>query len=362
MMAFRRTWLLRLIHGAASLAAAAIGFAFVWFLEPEILPRPELPYIVREKAAHFAAHGNDYDAVFLGSSRVQCHVMPELFDRLMAENGAPMKSFNFGVLNLYPPENDYVLDLILARPHARLRWVFVEVDFLNTAVSNGEEGTLRGIYWHDWARLALLYRCMALTRDAGFRGFRRDAWDAIERGRNFLEQTHMFYERSVNLGRGSHLLEDWLFRIPPAGMDWGVLGKAGDGWSPAIPTPHTLARQQSGELGEELRLRRAKPPMKDEGGAASQSVLAGLLSKIAAAGATPVILLPPRVRRTYYYPAPALAARYPVIDLCIPARFPDLYREDLRIDGSHMNAAGAEVFTRILVEQFLPTAGLKRPY
>jgi hypothetical protein len=361
MIAFRQALPLRLVHGLASLATAAIGFAIVWFSEPGILPRPELPNIVREKTAWFAAHGNECDAVFVGSSRVQCHVMPELFDRLMAENGAPMKTFNFGILNLYPPENDYVLDLILAQPHARLRWVFLEVDFVDTAVSSGEEGTLRGVYWHDWKRLSLLYRCLALTRHAGFRGFRRDAWDAVERGRNFLDQTHMFFERTFNLGRGSHLLEGWLFRIPPAGMDWGVVGKAGDGWSPALATPHTLAQQQSGQLREELRLRTVKPPMRDVGAAAGQSVLAGTLSKIVAAGATPVILLPPRVRRTYYYPGPALAARYPVIDLCIPARFPDLYREDLRIDGSHLNPEGAELFTRILAEQFLSVPGVRRP-
>ena len=359
MNAFWHALFLRLTRWSGAFTASAMGFVIVLAFESGILPPLELPHIVAEKTAHLAAHGNDYDAIFLGSSRVQNHIMPELFDRLVAENGAPMKSFNFGVYNLYAPEDDYVLDLILAQPHARLRWVFVEVDFLDTSVPNGEAGTLRGLYWHDWPRLSLLCRCLFLTKEAGFRGFRRHGPDAIERGRSFLEHAQIFCQRSVNLGRGSQLLERWLFRSPPSALDWASLGKSRDGWSPAVPTPSTLADQQSGELGKILKKRMTNPPVKDEADPARQSVLAGMLSKIAAAGATPVILLPPRVRQRYYYPNPALAARYPVVDLCVPARFPDLYREDLRIDGSHLNAEGAEVFTRILVEQFLPTAGLR---
>ena len=48
------------------------------------LPFPEIP-LVRDKIEYLARHGDDYDVLFLGSSRVHCQIMPSIFDRIAGE-------------------------------------------------------------------------------------------------------------------------------------------------------------------------------------------------------------------------------------------------------------------------------------
>lgn len=333
-----------------TLLGASAGLAIASGLAAHILPSPDLPHIVREKIAHLSEHGDEYDAIFLGSSRIQNHVIPALFDRIVAETGTPIRSFNFGISAMHPPEDDYVLDLILAQPHARLRWVFVEIDFLETSVQADESGTLRGLYWHDWPRLAVLCHRLGVSRQ---KGMRRNIRDAFERAHDFLDHLQLFCGRSANVGRGAQALDRWLDRTPPAPMDWNSLGPDHDGWLPAIPKEENIIDKQSGRLGSFLRERILDPPRKDESDRTSQKILAAFLNKIVQAGATPVIVIPPRTRQSYYYPGSEIAARFPIIELCDPARFPELYQEEFRVDRSHFDKDGARIFTRMMAEQFI---------
>jgi hypothetical protein len=332
--------------------AAIVSFVVVSSLAAHFLPPPELPHVVREKAAYLSKHGDDYDAIFLGSSRIQNHVMIGQFDQYMAAAGMPMKSFNFGISGMHSPEDEYVLDVILARPHARLGWIFVEADFLQTEVQTDQSGTLRGLYWHDWPRFLLLCQCLSIARE---KGFRRSMKDAFSRWSDFLDHAHLFGQKCTNTGRGGQVLGKWLFQTPTAPMDWDSLGKGRDGWEPAIAKEKNVADRHSGRLRGILKERIVTPPSRDATDDGSQMALASLLEKIVRSGARPVILIPPRARESYFYPAPQLARRFPVIDLCNPAKFPDLYREDLRVDLSHLNEAGAEIFTRLTAEQFIET-------
>ena len=137
--------------------------------------------------------------------------MPALFDRLTAEGGLPMKSFNAGVSSMHTPEDGWYLEQILARKPARLRWVFLEIDFFDTA-------------------------------------------------------------------------------------------------------------------------------------------------QILRAGATPILVMPPRTRVLYFVPSAENAGLAPVVDLCRPAQYPELYDLRYRVDTSHFNVAGTEVFTRLAAARFLEIA------
>jgi len=336
-----------------TLAAASAGFIIACVVGARLLPAPDLPSVVREKIARLSTEGDQYDAIFLGSSRIQNHVMPALFDDLVARGGIHMKSFNFGIASMHAPEDDYVLDLILAQPHARLRWVFVEIDFFRTEMQPDQAGTLRGQYWHDLPRIELLCRRLFLTTESGLR---RNIRDAFRRWNDFLDHGLLFCKRSANIGRGAQLIERHLFRADQNPMNWRVLGDSADGWTPVIPNESDIAERQSGRLGKILQKRIANPPARDEADSASQSILASLLAKIVKTGAMPVIVIPPRIRHYYLYPAPDIAARFPTIDLCDPVRYPELYREDLHVDGTHLNREGAVVFTRELAGAFLDAA------
>ena len=74
------------------------------------------------------------------------------------------KSFNAGVHGMAVPEDAWMLEQILASRPARLRWVFLEIDFFQTAIKDGEKGTLRSVAWHDWPRFwSLCRRLTAMT-------------------------------------------------------------------------------------------------------------------------------------------------------------------------------------------------------
>ena len=66
--------------------------------------------------------------------------------------------------------------------------------------------------------------------------------------------------------------------------------------------------------------------------------------------------MPPRTQGNYFVPSAENARRAFVVDLCSPVKFPELYELRYRVDSSHLNPDGAQVFTRILAERFLEFA------
>ena len=328
--------------------ACLAGFALTAALARHALPLAELPSTVREKLTHLAAHGDEYDAIFVGSSRMQNHIMPALFDRLAGTRGLPIKSFNAGVAGMHTPEDAWMLEAILARRPARLRWVFLEIDFFPTEMKEDQKGTLRGVYWHDWPRFWQVCRRLTVGKKAGFRD---QAADFFERGRDLVDHLSAFGEHSSQFGRGAAFFDGWRHPAEPAPMRWEKLGENGDGWT---PTTHTEVRDDrtlelldvSGGKGKRTM---PKPEHADR---VTQAVLGESIAKIIRAGAIPILVIPPRARSVYFVPSAENARRASVINLCDPVKYPELYELKYRVDTSHLNAAGAEVFTRILADRF----------
>ncbi len=335
------------------LAAWALGLALSARLASMGLPPAELPSTVREKLAHLAAHGGEYDAIFVGSSRIQNHLMPALFDRLTAEGGKPVKSFNAGVSSMHTPEDGWFLEQILARKPARLRWVFLEIDFFEPGLQDGQAGTQRGVPWHDWTRFRQLCRRLAvMTTNLSTRD---EIADFFERQRDFIDHLATFGQRQTQLGRGAQLFDRWRFAETPEPMHWENLGENGDGFVPA----------KSGRGGEEkhparlasvLAARKKEPPAPSTADRVSQAVLGEAIAQIRRAGAVPILVMPPRTRVFYFVPSAENARHALVIDLCRPAEFPALYDARYRVDTSHFTAEGAELFTRLVAGRFLEIA------
>ncbi|PYL65067.1 MAG: hypothetical protein DMF20_09405 [Verrucomicrobia bacterium] len=61
-----------------------------------ILPFPEIDGGVSQKFRFFAAHKDEFDTLFIGSSRIYFQISPAIFDRVTGESGLPTHSFNFG--------------------------------------------------------------------------------------------------------------------------------------------------------------------------------------------------------------------------------------------------------------------------
>ena len=123
-----------------------------------ILPFPEIDGGVSQKFRFFAAHKDEFDTLFIGSSRVYFQISPAIFDRVTRESGLPTHSFNFGIGGMYLPESAYLLEQILNLKPRNLRWVFIEYDEVQTKWSPENQTSRRALYWADWKRVSLLLR------------------------------------------------------------------------------------------------------------------------------------------------------------------------------------------------------------
>jgi len=325
------------------------------------LPFPEVS-TVREKIEHLARHGDDYEILFVGSSHVQFQIMPTIFDRVAGMNGVAVKSFNAGIPAMVSPEDSYVLEEMLRRPHGRLRWVFVELSCLGTQVWG--ENTSRFAYWHDTARLTLL--AQRLRREA--RGKRSrlakdptatifDRWSVWTTtvGRLY-GHARAWLIRGANLSRGSEVLSRGL-QLPGWEEDLrGSLGENGDGWVWAgrrlqQMTPE-MRKQYDGEYAERL----ANPAVKDRADAVCQSALERIVTAITRAGARPVFLVPPTTAGRNFYPTEERERELTILDFSDVRQNAKLFLPENRMDLGHVNTAGAEIFTEDLARRFVELA------
>src|SRR6266496_289050 len=123
-----------------------------------ILPFPAIDGGVSQKLRFFAVHKDEFDTLFIGSSRIYFQISPAIFDRVMREEGIPTRSFNFGIGGMYLPESAYVLEQLLNTKPRNLKWVFIEYDELQTKWAFENQTSRRALYWADWKRTSLLLR------------------------------------------------------------------------------------------------------------------------------------------------------------------------------------------------------------
>jgi len=344
----------RALRSFGLVAILAGAFMSTCVLLDRLLPARDLPSVVREKMAHLVAHGNDYEAFFLGSSRVQSHVIPAIFDRDLAAQGQTMSSFNAGVAGMYPPEDAWMLDQILRLKTAHLRWVFLELQTLETTLPRTNRDTLQLLSWHDWPRFSLL--CERLVTTRARRHWRDRLDEASSRWPDFFDHTLLFARYFTNLGRGSTLLRRWAFAESAPPENWTLLGRDRDGF---LPAAHVPSGEELAALDKDLEKRRQRPPVMESADPVTRKALGMMIAKIQRAGATPILIVPPTARGTYFAPDPKSSEGIVVLDFCNPKKYPELYETKYRVDPSHLNAAGAEIFTHLLAAEFVKAVSNK---
>ena len=152
--------------------------------------------IITAKAEAFRRTSEEYDTVFLGTSRTYRWFIPSDFDAEMAKVGVPTSSFNMGVPGASFFELHYVLrDCIERAPN--LKRVLFEYQELMPQIDPLNSYKPRMVYWHDAAETAL-----AMETAVRLRG-RRDA------GRGYVEDP-----------RSAHALTGVAFRTWPD--DWRI--------------------------------------------------------------------------------------------------------------------------------------------
>jgi hypothetical protein len=314
-----------------------------------LLP-PSLPEGVAEKLEFFAKHKDEFDTIFLGSSRFYYAISPENFDQITRDNGIPTRAFNFGIDGMNPPETFYVLDQILKTEPRSLKWLFVEVDNIETKSHLKILGTQRLLYWHDWQRTALTLR-KTLNPRPSTKWYQRlnRLWTAR---RELILHLGLFEKHFTNVGRavdffsalteGRGLKSDFL------------LGPKGDGYRLAgTAMAPERAEHFRRKLAEEVSASRTEfiDPY-------AESAYRDCAARIRQLGAEPIFVVAPSIfqspLRFRESPPPA-----PMLVFNDARTYPQLYDTKVRVDDQHLTNEGAAEFTRLLALDFVRHA--RRP-
>jgi hypothetical protein len=316
-----------------------------WALQ--IVRKPHEIMTVTPKVNYMTERGDEFDVVFIGSSRTYRQVLPEIFDRTMTEAGLPVRSFNLGVDGMRPPEDTYVLEQALAARRKPVKWVFLESNVLRIEPRDEDRDTDRVMYWHDWPRYKVIVQ-RAFFSDPKKRDF-DGRWREIKKAwPDFADHTRYFFQRATALGSGHDAFDDWLFRRPPPKPAAWALGTRKDGYSPAsVPeqmSPDVLAAYEK-ELAESM----VEPPKPVTGDRATLADLAIKRKLVEKHGGKLVLFVAPFAANSVFVPK----GPENVLDFSDPKRFPELYEPRHRADRGHVNTAGARIFTELLAREFL---------
>jgi hypothetical protein len=330
---------LRTVICAGSFVLGWLGFAS---LGGSILPPPHLP-VLSEKRAHFLAHAGDYDAVFIGSSRVYRGIVPQVFDSALRARGHAMRSFNFAMEAVWPPESLYrVRDFLRLR--SRVRWVFIELLPVNPRISPENAKTLRSIYWHDWRHTLLAWREIAA----------QEAFSSAEKCSWFILHAELFLRGMSHLSQGAAWLEPRLRpELEKAARKEFALNTPWLGADGFVPEPDT---PMAPEIAAAFRIQVAGYAQNLEPLALPEHLrkeLRDLVAAVRAAGAEPIFFITPSTTRPENFAdLRGQGVDAELITFKDPARYPALYDPAQHFDGPHLNERGARELSRLLAEEF----------
>ncbi|HYR58776.1 MAG TPA: hypothetical protein VEO95_09115 [Chthoniobacteraceae bacterium] len=334
-----------LFAGGMALGCAAIGL---------VLPVPNVPQ-VKEKIDWFRAHRGEYTALFLGTSRVRRHIIPSLFDRLAAERGMEMRSFNLGVDTLMAPEDGYVLDLALAARPPKLRYVFIELSFFRANFLGQAPDTIRAAYWHDCERTRTVW-CHLIDNDLRnikpLRKRKENRWstwlaDIGEWASLVTEHGRLFLERGTNFGRVA-VLWPAVAGLRSPSHPLAPLGPGLDGFIPS-PADTVVRGDAVAAYEQEISKLKSGGPRERPLDPVPEANLERMCERIRRHGAEPILLIAPSQSGYTSRPRREVA---PVLDFSDPQQWPELFDVRYRADAGHLNTAGAEIFTRALAGKF----------
>ena len=314
-----------------------------------LLP-PSIPEGVAEKLEFFAKNKDEFDTIFLGSSRFYYAVSPEAFDNITRENGVPTRSFNFGIDGMNPPENFYVLDQILKTEPRGLKWIVLEIDNIETKSHLKILGTQRLLYWHDWRRTALTLR-KALNPRPDTKWYQRlnRLWSAR---RELILHLGLFEKQFTNVGRVADFFSSHTETRAPESVP--KLGSKGDGYRLA-------GRAMTPERAEDFRRKLAEEisaPGHEFIDPYAEGAYRDCAARIRQLGAAPIFVVAPSIfqspLRFRESPPPA-----PMLVFNDAKTYPQLFDPKVRVDEQHLTNEGAAEFTRLLALEFVRHA--RRP-
>ena len=344
-----------LIRGVTNSVIGVAAFLITCIGLRALLPFPEIDGGVSQKFRFFATHKDEFDTLFIGSSRVYFQISPAIFDRVTRESGLPTRSFNFGIGGMYLPETSYLLEQILDLKPRNLKWVFIEYDELQTKWSPENQTSRRALYWADWKRVSLLWRKLTdAGTDAFWRPNREKLRDIVlgqgdeENTRGLLTFYVTQFERNyTNVSRAADVPNHFLSRDTKERRA-RYLGVGDDGYIPrgGGMSPSQAAAYERA-LASAMAQTDSRPPSAYTAHAYRQCA-----QEVRSIRAAPIFLITPSTTEINVA-AEGTGLTGVVMAFNNPQAYPNLFRSSVRRDAQHLTKAGAEEFTRIVATNFV---------
>lgn len=325
-----------------------------------LLPFPKVPE-VSPKLRFFKFHKDEFDTVFIGSSHIYRHVVPETFDRSAASAGVPTHSFNFGLPGMHPPESFYILDQILREKPSRLKWVFVELEEVYPLSRRAREsaprhrtraarqmdenpGTRRFLSWHNPALTWMAVRKSVNVE--GGRGWWKKAWSVLRLKTVRLHLATCF-KNLANIGAAQDFEEIATTNSTESEAEQNQLAQQ-RGFD---PLPGKMPPDDFPRYRDEIAKHAAKsePRLLDP---ISQAAYRELAQRIRHHGANVVFIVPPLVDQSELRFRDEAGGGAPILAFNNGTLYPALYDPHVHADQEHLTLEGAQTFTRSLAEKF----------
>ena len=229
-------------------------------------------------------HKDNFDIVFVGSSRVFHGLSPRIFDQAARANGQRWRSFNLGMDKMGMAQSMAIIRELVATGPRHLKYVFFELEPGTGTLAGGQNRPVQ----------------LAAPSQPSGSGLGPDGDGFYPMNRPMSPAVESFYQERLAAVRAN----------------------------PAPRQPNELVRAELGRFYEEM----------------------------AAKNIQVIFLVAPSLRAAHGsgVNAPPGSPLFSFDDL---VRYAPLYDEENRMDAEHLNARGAEIFSRTLAQEFLAKAG-----
>lgn len=331
---------------------AIFSFLITTYLFHQIVPDSIIPKnidFIGPKYAHYQAHKNDYDTLFLGSSRVLNHINPDVVDQAAKAEGLKINSYNFGVPALREIHTYILLRDILKDAPDSLKWVFIEIslDRGYEPISNARTG--RSIYWHNFSNTKIAI-------DYIFNSEETLLSKAALAGSHILP---LIYQK-FNLGAFFKKIVPVDFSDANAKED-KRLYQANDGFLGIGDNEYDETRQSflanPSDYKKEVKslishhetgLKVDEPLPKNK-----RVLIEKILETVDAAGAVPIFIVPPTLHTADDLHQAYKESTIPtLLAYNDPSKYPQFYGIENRHDAEHLNMRTAHAFSRELAKDF----------
>ncbi len=321
---------------SATFAVIASGFSLILRQQA---PIPDMN-VLSPKLAAYQAHADQYDTVFLGTSRTFYHIVPDEVEAAAESAGCPRPNvFNFGVFGLTGAEQDWLVDQVLDAGQGTLRTLVIE-DPLPEARSLDNATNERARFFHGPSEYGSTVESItSFPESAPKQVFRLGIFGA-----------GVAYDLS-GVGRAASV-----FFPAPETPDPFKLDMEFDGFEVlgSRPTPDIEARRKDFlDHPDTLDVAMARYGVaSDENVAARAVYLEERLRHIRALGINAALFISPDPAELDRTPRVGvelarIAPDLPVLNFNRPDVYPALFERSLWFDQSHYGESGARALSRV---------------